>query len=503
MPAALAAQIGARTKAGDIDPRAPRPWRLGHARRHRPAAPRLRHRDDGADPPRGRHRPAATGPAPPRRRRLGHRRRRPRHGGRPSLRHRGCLRLALPHLWRHGRGRRVHLGRRGQRSVTADVPLSRAAATCARTADRCPSTPTTSTARARSTPRLRGRRCSSASPRRRSGHALPGELVDLFPPRAQLALAAIIDAHRGGVARARGPVGAAARPRPHGPAHQPPLTATRVVSRPSASAPGRCAARPRVSGASATPGRSSRRARASCAPSSQAQEAGSADAGTRRVPTCAACSTARPTWPSGSACPWVARRSGRPRGRVASPGRGLASRRASASSSASRPSTGPPTTSPSPTSRPRWRSAPRPPPRCRWPASSGRAPRSDWARDALTLQRALGAVQTVLLPDAQVVLLLSAAEPEALVAAVIGAVGAGPALRRRRARQLGDRPARQRRLRPAPLGQAPAGRDVAIQPASDRGERLPDLGGRDRHRGHRRGGAAAAWRADPLRSHPR
>ncbi len=55
----------------------------------------------------------------------------------------------------------------------------------------------------------------------------------------------------------------------------------------------------------------------------------------------------------------------------------------------------------------------------------GAAPRSDWGRDAMTLQRALGAVQGVLLPDAQVVLLLGAAEPESLVATVIGAIGAG------------------------------------------------------------------------------
>ena len=49
----------------------------------------------------------------------------------------------------------------------------------------------------------------------------------------------------------------------------------------------------------------------------------------------------------------------------------------------------------------------------------------------MTLQRALDAVQAVLLPDAQVVLLLGAAEPEALVATVIGGDRGGPARRRR------------------------------------------------------------------------
>jgi hypothetical protein len=55
----------------------------------------------------------------------------------------------------------------------------------------------------------------------------------------------------------------------------------------------------------------------------------------------------------------------------------------------------------------------------------GATPRSEWARDAATLQRALAAVQPVLLPDAQAVILLGGASPEALVAAVIGGVGAG------------------------------------------------------------------------------
>ena len=55
----------------------------------------------------------------------------------------------------------------------------------------------------------------------------------------------------------------------------------------------------------------------------------------------------------------------------------------------------------------------------------GAAPRSEWARDASTLQRALSAVQPVLLPEAQTVIMLVKASPEALVATVIGGVGAG------------------------------------------------------------------------------
>jgi hypothetical protein len=55
----------------------------------------------------------------------------------------------------------------------------------------------------------------------------------------------------------------------------------------------------------------------------------------------------------------------------------------------------------------------------------GPAPRTEWARDAATLQRSLSAVRPVLLPDAQTVLLLGSASAEALVAAVIGGAGAG------------------------------------------------------------------------------
>ena len=55
----------------------------------------------------------------------------------------------------------------------------------------------------------------------------------------------------------------------------------------------------------------------------------------------------------------------------------------------------------------------------------GSAGKAEWARDAATLQRALGAVQPVLLPDAQAVIMLDGASSEALVATVIGGVGAG------------------------------------------------------------------------------
>lgn len=55
----------------------------------------------------------------------------------------------------------------------------------------------------------------------------------------------------------------------------------------------------------------------------------------------------------------------------------------------------------------------------------GSAARAEWARDAATLQRALGAVRAVMLPDAQAVIMLEGAGAEALVATVIGGVGAG------------------------------------------------------------------------------
>lgn len=55
----------------------------------------------------------------------------------------------------------------------------------------------------------------------------------------------------------------------------------------------------------------------------------------------------------------------------------------------------------------------------------GSASRAEWARDAATLQRALSAVQPVLLPDAEAVILLEQASAESLVATVIAGVGAG------------------------------------------------------------------------------
>lgn len=55
----------------------------------------------------------------------------------------------------------------------------------------------------------------------------------------------------------------------------------------------------------------------------------------------------------------------------------------------------------------------------------GTASKAEWARDAATLQRALSAVQPVLLPEAQAVIALENAGPESLVATVIGGVGAG------------------------------------------------------------------------------
>lgn len=55
----------------------------------------------------------------------------------------------------------------------------------------------------------------------------------------------------------------------------------------------------------------------------------------------------------------------------------------------------------------------------------GPPPRGEWSRDAAALRRSLAAVRPVLLPDAQVVVALEGAGPEALVASVLGGVGAG------------------------------------------------------------------------------
>jgi hypothetical protein len=55
----------------------------------------------------------------------------------------------------------------------------------------------------------------------------------------------------------------------------------------------------------------------------------------------------------------------------------------------------------------------------------GPASKAEWARDASTLQRALSAVRPVLLPEAQAVIVLDGTGPEALVSIVLGGVGAG------------------------------------------------------------------------------
>ncbi len=96
----------------------------------------------------------------------------------------------------------------------------------------------------------------------------------------------------------------------------------------------------------------------------------------------------------------------------------------------------------------------------------GASPRSEWARDAAALQRALSAVEPVLLPDAQTVLLLEGAPPEALVAAVIGAVGAG--LRFDDAVLTESERGIDGTVQFAlPRSAVSPERDVAIQPASD------------------------------------
>ena len=97
----------------------------------------------------------------------------------------------------------------------------------------------------------------------------------------------------------------------------------------------------------------------------------------------------------------------------------------------------------------------------------GSGSRSEWARDAATLQRALSAVRPVLLPDARAVVMLDGAGPEALVATVIGGVGAGM---RVDDAVVGTSAAGMEGTVEFGLPQAgDAGRDVAIQSASDHG----------------------------------
>jgi hypothetical protein len=99
----------------------------------------------------------------------------------------------------------------------------------------------------------------------------------------------------------------------------------------------------------------------------------------------------------------------------------------------------------------------------------GAASKNEWGRDAATLQRALIAVRPVLRPNAQTVIVLDKAGPEALVATVIGGVGAG--LRVDDA-VLGDsRDGVSGTIRFAlPGSPAATDRDVAIHSASDPAE---------------------------------
>jgi hypothetical protein len=98
----------------------------------------------------------------------------------------------------------------------------------------------------------------------------------------------------------------------------------------------------------------------------------------------------------------------------------------------------------------------------------GTPSRSEWGRDASMLQRALVAVGPVLLPDARVVLFLTRAEPEALVASVIGAVGSGlrfdDAVLASSAHGLSGS-----LVFAPPRAAAPVGREVAIRSSSDAG----------------------------------
>ncbi len=121
----------------------------------------------------------------------------------------------------------------------------------------------------------------------------------------------------------------------------------------------------------------------------------------------------------------------------------------------------------------------------------GSASKAEWARDAATLQRALSAVQPVLLPDAQTVILLEGASPEALVAAVIGGVGAGLRVDDAVLRETTE--GIDGTVQFGLPRSAGADRDVVIHSASDPSGPFQISAGRSGHRRHRGGRDAAAW----------
>lgn len=93
-------------------------------------------------------------------------------------------------------------------------------------------------------------------------------------------------------------------------------------------------------------------------------------------------------------------------------------------------------------------------------------PRVGWGRDTATLRRALTAVAPVLLPKAEVVILLDQAGPEQLVSTVIAAVGAGLRVDDIVLDDADDGLSGTVRFN-HPDAQRGSDRDVAIRPASD------------------------------------
>ena len=234
----------------------------GSPARPRPAPPRLRHRDDGADPPRRgvalrppdlRHLDAAVSAIAVDAQAL-----------EGSLRHQ--LEASMPRAARRAAARSSSRSSSGTSEASdpsrrsfrcAALPLGRADGRHVRW------TAMTSTSRARSMP-IRGptgpARARFRTPR--DGHPLPGELVALFPPRAQLALVADPRSIEAEMPVPGGPVS----PAPGGGRTWPePISRLngypgRIAQHPDRAGQ-RAAARPRAIGANATPGRPSRRAR--------------------------------------------------------------------------------------------------------------------------------------------------------------------------------------------------------------------------------------------------
>ena len=456
-----------RIGAGRHRRRPPRPRRLGRPGGGRSAAARLQPREQPADPAARRGRAAAAGPAPPRRRVL-------RAVGRRRAARRACgsiddlFATRCAHVRPERRRRRVRVG-------ATRSPREHYRCTICRDQRAGPSTrPPSPTTRTASGP-ARGRRGGGPARLRErfpvpdGGDALVDAILGCTPIASSSGLAAILDRIEGDLRAA--PVESALRLAfLHAvlPASRLGLGGARIPALRIAG--GGHEARSRSPGASATRGSRSRRASGRSAASSSASRAAR---------------SAR--WRRDSARTSGASPRARQRGRPGHDPGALetladeardARRRApgSGSCSASRRPVQP--------GAPRGRLS-----RHCWAlgreAASllplepllGPAIRAPWSWQAATLRRSLEAVAPHLARDGRVVLLLEHGGPEALVAAVLGGVGAGYRLVEARLSRPGRRGRRRRRAGAARRRAAARAADPEQRPA--RGDRaaaaIPEL----------------------------